>query len=318
MLRTAHGQEPPAPRIVRVEVDDVVGDIESLRASLRELLLRVNVRLVEIDVPDDQLLALVVITGSVRGANVRVFPAHAREPATSHHVPGAESEALFRETLAHVVLGAIEPLLSAPPQPPPAPPAPPQENEEEEEETPSPPLPLSYELGGALGPLRIGTEQWTAQLSALVNLHVGTRLPSLFGLELGGALPSEQRAARVSSTLWLLSARARAGVEPLVRGRVRLGVVLSAGADFVSVSAKTERPTERIHSPRRQLDPVLGVASELRVALPHQLSMLLALGCDWNMTPHQLLVREREQDDTLWRTSALRPRITLGLLWSTP
>ena len=283
----------------------------ALSASLRELFGRVGLTLLERDDGDEStLLARVRINENNEGATVRVFGVASGRLESTHRVQTAATEALYRETLAHVVLGAVEPLTSEAVARAAAAKA------ESASVPPKAPRPAAH-FGGALGvgPLWLG-DLWGARIFGRADAYVATRLPSVFGLTLGGVLPRQTERADTHTELWLAFARLQAGVEPLIRSFLRLGVLLTVGADLISVSATTERATDSVSSPQRLVDAMLGGLVQLRFPLRRGFELSLALGCDVDLTPRSFVVHDGEEEHTLFALARARPYAGLAVAWS--
>jgi hypothetical protein len=309
----------PAPKLHMVVVTSEDGPPlpEALLSVLRELFSRVGLVLVEIDEgKDEDLLARVRIQRDEDAATVRVFSVTQKRLASTHRVPRSESDAVFRETVAHVVLGAVEPLVverleveAREPAPAPLPAA----------STDEAPLrePLRTHFGAALGagPVWLG-DLWGLRIAGRADAYVSTRLPSVFGITLGGILKRTRERASAESELSLAFARLSAGIEPWLSRFVRLGALLSAGVDYVQVSAEPTRMADQLDSPWRHFSPMLGGLLQLRFPLWRGLELQTVLGCDVDLTPYTYAVLDGSERTTLFELGRARPYAALFLAWS--
>lgn len=314
--------QQPAPKLHRVIVTSEEGPPlnESLLAALRELLTRVGLVLVETDEGKDEgLLARVRIQRDADAATVRVFSVTAKKLASTHRVPRADTDALFRETVAHVVLNAVEPLVverleleasmvaSQSVQPVGEPPV------SEQTETGG----LSPHYGVAIGaaPLVID-ELWGVRLAGRADVYLATGLPSVFGLTLGGVLPRTRERGSVHSRFDILFARLHAGVEPWISRFARLGVLFSAGVDLLRAEADPKRVPDHLLPRQRVVDFMLGALVQLRFPLWYGLEAQALVGCDLDLNPHEFTVTDGTTRTKLYTPYRARPYAGLFLAWS--
>lgn len=316
----------PSLKLQRVVVtsEEGLGLDEALLGALRELFARVGLSLVDSDEGKDEgLLARVRIQRDFDAATVRVFSVTDKKLASTHRVPRAETDALFRETIAHVVLGAVEPLVverlkveaslpvqSEQPQPPPAP------SEPTAKEARSAPT-AHYGVGLGAGPLYMG-ELWGTRILGRADAYVATRVPSVFGITMGGVLPRTRERAAVHSELKTLFARLHAGVEPWLTRVARLGVLLSFGIDALHGTASPKRMMDvlSVAAAHYEIDYTLGALLQLRFPLWQGLELQTTLGCDLALNPHQFSVRDGARETTLFAPSRARPYAALLVAWS--
>jgi hypothetical protein len=316
----AAAQPAPKLRTVVVTSEDGPPLDEGLLSALRELFARVGIELVDSDEGKDEgLLARVRIQRDVDAATVRVFSVTEKRLASTHRVPRGETEALFRETLAHVVLGAVEPLVverveveaklpaqtAAAPAPPPAP----------EPAKPDAAPPVHFAAGLGVGPL-LPTDQWATRIFGRADVYVATRLPSVFGLTLGGIVPLERTVADTKTELSLAFVRVQAGVEPWRSRFVRLGLLLAAGADFISATANPNQVAEHVASPSRRVDALLGGLVQLRFPFWWGLELEALVGCDVDLKPRSFEATGGEHPAKLFPASHAHPYAGLLVAWS--
>jgi hypothetical protein len=138
----------------------------------------------------------------------------------------------------------------------------------------------------------------------------------VFGLTLGGVLPKKRERADTHSELWLSFVRLQAGIEPLIRSFVRLGILLTVGADLISATATPERSADHVSSPLRRVDALVGGLLQARFPLRRGFELQLAFGCDVDLTPRSFVVNDGEQVRTLFELARARPYAGLAVAWS--
>lgn len=316
------GAQSVAPKLHRVVVTSEEGPAldEALLAALRELFTRVGLTLVETDEGKDEgLLARVRIQRDADAATVRVFSVTAKKLASTHRVPRAETDALFRETVAHVVLNAVEPLvverveLEASMLD--------SQSAAHEHEQPGPTEsratapPAHYGLGFGAAALVIG-ELWGTRLSGRADVYVATRMPSVFGLTLGWVLPRTRERGGVHSRFDILFARLSTGIEPWLSRFARLGILLSAGVDLLRVEVDPKRVPDQVLPPQRVFDFMLGAAVQMRFPLWHGLELQALVGCDLDLNPHEFAVTDGGTRTKLYTPYRARPYAGLTVAWS--
>ncbi len=316
--------QPPRPKLHRVVVTSEEGPAldEALLAALRELFMRVGLVLVETDEGKDEgLLARVRIQRDADAATVRVFSVTAKKLASTHRVPRAETDALFRETIAHVVLNAVEPLVVERAQleatmvgassEPGGESAEPLATDGPKREGPA----AHYSLGVGAGPLIVG-ELWGARLAGRADVYVATRLPSVFGLTLGGVLPRTRERGAVHSRFDILFARISAGVEPWLSRLARLGILLSAGVDLLRVDIDPKRVPDQVLPRQRVPDFMLGALVQMRFPLWGGFELQALVGCDLDINPHEFAVTDGATRTKLYTPNRARPYAGLFVAWS--
>lgn len=316
--------QPVTPRLHRVVVTSEEGPAldEALLAALRELFTRVGLVLVETDEGKDEgLLARVRIQRDADAATVRVFSVTAKKLASTHRVPRAETDALFRETVAHVVLNAVEPLvverleleatMVGAVSEPAGRDAAPLAEEGSTRERPA----AHYGLGVGGAALVIG-ELWGTRLAGRADAYVATRVPSVFGLTLGGVLPRTRERGGVHSRFDILFARITAGVEPWVSRFARLGILLDAGVDLLRAEADPKRVPDQVLPRQRVVDFMLGALVQMRFPLWGGLELQALVGCDLDLNPHEFAVTDGATRTKLFTPNRARPYAGLNVAWS--
>jgi hypothetical protein len=291
-------------RVVSVTTVDGAALEPALWETLRELFARVGVSLTA--EPQERDAAAITVRLAARAGGMDVIVTSAAHEPVHRRVDASSSEALFRETIGHVVLGVVEPLLDEPP--PSAAPA------DAAAKAPSSAAHLRVGLsGGALG-----HEQ--RRIVPRVGIGVGVALdralaPSLVveaALSTGRSLAEEEVAAR----LYLLSLRARPTLTFLAERRVAIDVGLPLGFD-VALLDLTHVPQEAASDGREtRVDPVLGPLVGARVALTRTLDLTLSLGVDLTLRPRRFVVRDEDETERLAALARVRPYLTLGLDWT--
>ncbi|MET0341287.1 MAG: hypothetical protein ABW252_09800 [Polyangiales bacterium] len=294
---------PMRARAERVEVVSVTrsdgAPLEpALAESLRELLARLGVRLVL--QPPASVSVQLVPAGD--GVDVRVR--RGDEPESARHVVSVPSAELFRETLAHVVVGAVEPLLEpsvdAPVQPPPRDRG-------------------RLRIGIESGPVLLARREVAARTGAAAAWVAPTRPRVAIGV--GASVAPRLRLATrdVEARATVTGLRVRPALELLRRARFGLEVALPLGADLtvLRMRALPDRALAEERSVR--VDPVLGAALGARMRLSSRLALALALGVDATPTPRRFVVRDfTGETSVLLALDRVRPYCALGFDFTAP
>lgn len=314
-------------RLVLLDNHLASGDDLALRGALTELLGRIEVRVAPFgSIINEPVLARVTIAPTFDGARVTVQPLDPPGPAVRHEVPESSSPELFRETLAHVVLGAVEPLIQARPEPPaPPPPAPPQpqpdptvdRGEATEPKTPPGPAPALAAWVGA----RIGALWFVSQGEGGVLLGAAggatldvARRPGL-ALEVGYLLPLTIQRDGLTATFSLLALRLRPSLELFATPGFDLRAELAPGISFVTLSPEQTAVDVVSSGDSSRVQPMLGVAGTASFRLARGLSAVARLGLDLDFAPRRWLIEGAERD-VFFQTTRLEPHTTLGIDWS--
>lgn len=322
---------PVGPRFVVLEsngkIDPAVED------AVRELFARISL----IAVPRDnevrgEIVARVVIEYGETTASVRVRDARGKAPDVTRDVTRAGSPSIFRETLAHIVLGGVEPLAypqDAPPAPPPLAPAPPKTVT-----TVAPPPPETPKAK----PGSTSSAPWFATVGVRAGgLVVGSEGSSLTGtfLGAGGAVgvgspwrpavefnanymfPVHPEAAGVTGKVELVTLRALGRVDLVATDRVALSPLLGGGVDILSVAPGAPTPTTSLASTRIapttvRPEPVVTAGLGGRLHASSRFDVGLAVGVDIDFASRRFLVDDGASRPVLFTTSRVRPFLALS------
>jgi hypothetical protein len=311
-------------RLVVLESRLSPADDAGLRQTLTELLGRLDVRVApEGSLLNEPVLAKVTISPTFEGARVMVQPLDPPGPTQRHEVPQASSPELFRETLAHVVLGAVEPLLESPPEPEPPRLPPPEDPTADHpgslpEPPPGPPLPLSWWVGARASALWFVTE---GRAGALLGGAGGVTLDTPFrpglALEAGYLLPLSIERDGLTATFSLVALRLRPSVQVFSSPVVLVRAELAPGLGFVSL--EPERAGAQILSSEQssRIQPMLGVAGAAYFALTRGVAAVARAGLDLDFAPRRWVIDvEGVGRSVFYQTTRLEPQLTLGLDWS--
>jgi hypothetical protein len=314
-------------RLVLLDNHLASGDDLALRGALTELLGRIEVRVAPFgSIVNEPVLARVTIAPTFDGARVTVQPVDPPGPSVRHEVPESSSPELFRETLAHVVLGAVEPLLQAQPEPPaPPPPAPPPPRPD-----PTADRGEAAEPGPARGPGPALTAWVGARAGALWFVSQGeggvllgaaggatlevARRPGL-ALEAGYLLPLTIERDGLTATFSLLALRLRPSVELWSTATFDVRAELAPGISFVTLSPEETAADVISSGDSSRVQPMLGLAGAASFRLAPGLSAVARLGVDLDFAPRRWLI-EGAARDVFFETTRLQPHTTLGIDWS--
>jgi hypothetical protein len=235
------------------------------------------------------------------------------EPAVRRDLLRSESSALFRETVAHVLLGLVEPLVEREHEiVEPAPPSPDPEPQREPQPKPA----RAISLGGQAGLALLGVAQWGARFVATGALVFDRALRPSLALDLGMALPVKRKAQGVTATFVLTGARLRARVEPMRRRRGSLEVSLGGGIDIMSLKPDSASGPLLLEQTSVRVQPVFGGALGGRIRLSAKLAAVASLGVDVDVARRKWWVQEGTSRAVLLETAVLRPYALLGIDWT--
>lgn len=316
----ARGDAPPAGarserRVVildtgRGALDAELGDV------LAELLGRLHLELVREQPSNASVVARVGIESSDRGAVVTVT-ASADGTALRREVERGDSPAVFRETLAHVILGAVEPLASADVGP-----ARPLVVEPRATNEPVPPSRVASEgraallVGARVGPRLLATDRGNVGFSGLAAVTLRSSLRPTVGLEAGYVLPARLSRDGVDAEFGLVPIRLEAGIEPLAKKGVALDTVLVGGVDIIWLTPQGGPPLARLEPSSRRLQPMFGAAASGRFRLSSSADFVVTLGVDVDAAPRHWVIAVGAGRDSLFETSRFRPYLALGFDWT--
>lgn len=293
-------------RVVSVTTVDGAPLEPALWETLRELFARVGVSLSA--EPQARDAAAITVRLAARAGGMDVIVTSAAHEPVHRRVEASSSEALFRETIGHVVLGVVEPLLDEPPPgaaPADAPPP-----------SPSPRSAAQLRVGLTGGAILHERRRVVPRTAIGVGVALDRALaPSLVvevALSTGRRVEEEDVAAR----LYLMSFRARPALTFLADRQVAIDVGLPLGVD-VAWLALTHVPKDAAAGGREtRVDPVLGPVVGARVALARALDLTLALGVDLTLRSRRFVVRDEDETERLATLTRARPYLTVGLDWT--
>jgi hypothetical protein len=312
-LARAEQQAPATLLDTPVLVVDSAGvdDLE-LPAALRELCARVGIR---VAAPFEAVVGDVLLLAHIRAdgdeIELSVEDAHTRKLVGERSVQRAGSQALARETLAHVLLGLVEPWIErvrkARTSPPPPPPQPVLGAE------PLAPAPLVVTLGLAGGAMALARDQWGGRFTGNTALVWSSRLEPTLALDLHGAPPVNVSERDVRARFWMLGARLRGRLD-LFRGkRGACDAALSGGIDLLALKPTSARDGVALSALSVRPQPVFGAALGGRVQLSPRIQLVIALGADVDPMPRAWQVNIDGDRSTLLRSTWLRPYALFGL-----
>jgi hypothetical protein len=293
----------------------------ALSATLAELLSRIGVRLVR-SAEGGAVVARVRIEPSDEGAWVSVEDTLGRGLSVRREVTRTGSEALFRETLAHVVLSEVEPLTDARPPPPepvvPAPepplvPSPPTTHADALDQPAHRSAPHAV-LGARGGPLWLSPGQVGASFNAGVGIEFSGKLRPALVLEGGALWPEQVRVDDIEAELRLGSLRLAPRLGVLHGEHMGLDLGITGGADIASLVPQHNPQGTRSFGSRR-VQPVAGGFARLAFSFTPALRMFTGVGLDVDFAPRRWVVAGDQGETTLAALARLRPWAQLGLEW---
>jgi hypothetical protein len=290
-----------------------VDDIE-LPAALRELCGRVGIR---VAAPFEAVSGEVLLLAHIRAAGdeleLRVEDAETHRTIGERIVPRAESQAIARETLAHVLLGLVEPWIERTRR----------ERAERAAAAPvqqlpsailTPATPIVVTLGLSSGAVLVARDHWGARVLGNTALMWSRRLQPTLALDLHGSPPVSVSTADVAARFWLLGARLRGRLNMIEGSHGACDVALSVGADLLGLKPTGADPRTRVSGLRPRAQPVFGAAIGGRIHLSRRIALVLGVGVDVDPQPRIWQVRVDEDSlITLLHTSMVRPYALLGL-----
>jgi hypothetical protein len=309
-----HSDTDATPRSVVVEYEGNELVVAELDATLRELMGRLGLELVSPgERPPETVVALARIRIDRDRAKVIVTDGkRSAEPPMQRDLVRTESSALLRETVAHVLLGLVEPLaerddeIMEPARPAPSP---------EPLQAPQPRPGRAFSLGGQAGLALLGVAQWGARFAATGALYFDGALRPALALDLQAALPVRLRAQGVTATFVLTGARLRARVEPVRRRRGSLEASLGGGFDIVSLRPDAASAPLLLEQTSVRVQPIFGGALGGRTRLGTKLTLVATLGVDIDLVRRKWWVQEGMTQSVFFETSVLRPYALLGIDW---
>jgi hypothetical protein len=318
-------QEPNALRISSIVVLESTLDPE-LEATLRELFARNDLVLVHDGVVSlPQTLARVSV--EVTASSARVIVSSETDGVTQREVPRPESAALFRETLAHVILSCVEPLRMSKTQrakpvapdraasvAPVAPATEPLRPTTERAPSWAPPSLTLFAtaFASAAMPQLEGHPGLGAGLQIGAGLQAGVRFWSAFE---GGYVWTEKATLPVATgSAQTFPLRVRLGIAPTI-GPVDLLASVHGGADFFAFTA-AESPGLVTAPTNRRIQPIAGASFGVGVRLGSEWLWVPSFALDLDLAPRRLVIAEGSTNTTLAQTSRVRAVLSMGLRWN--
>lgn len=310
--RTSHAEERRertrrAPLVVVDYPNGAFTDPE-LHAAVRELLSRVQVQVVSAaQAADGEVIAYAQIAIGDEAVEVRVEDAHGRYPPARRSLLRGGSDAMLRETVAHVLLGLIEPLAEA--------------NRPASEQAlragdDAGRGTRAWQLGLHGGPVQLARGSWSARFVGSGALVWEGRFSPALALDASFSVPVTVNEQGVEAQVLLAGGRARARFTPLTFARAALDTALSLGADvFVVRPEDAGDGTELSTGASRRGQPVLGLALGARTRVHRRLELVLGLGLDFDPMPRRWAVDEGASSSMVFETRYVRPYATLGVDW---
>jgi len=339
----AQAEAQAEPRWVELS-GDVDKDLEQL---LSELLGRSGLTLTwSAPSTEGRIIARVHVKLHDDGALLDVVDPRDASAARQVSVPRHGTEALFRETLAHVILGNVDPLATldaerpsltpsrqagpAPAAPNPAPPPPSavaaptvavlasradeslshRERRQEEER-----LRFAFGVGGAA--LLVARDRTAPVMAGSLGLVFPGALQPRASLSAGYMSPLGIDGEGLTANFRLIPVRARLGLEPWTSPWLALDAALSLGVDWLTFTPTDSAGLRAVRSSQR-VAPVLGALLGARAHLGGGLDATLGLGVDFDPTPRTWLVVDGERAVAVLEMLRFRPSVALGLEWTLP
>lgn len=231
-------------------------------------------------------------------------------------VAATSSSAAFRETLAHVVLGAVEGLaaetvvkaaMKAPPAPAP---------ESSRDAGPAPRGGVHVMLAARGGPLQVARNRVTAAFGGGIGIHFDTTLGPSSSLD--AALPTRVARGGVDASLNLVSLRAVPRVRAFDSRLFGLEAGVSVGLDVVKFSSSTMDVGTVPTDATRRVQPMLGPCASGLIHASSGIDVVLASGLDIDLAPRRWVVARGPAERPLFELSRARPYAYLGLVWNMP
>jgi hypothetical protein len=303
-------------RVVVLDAGSEAVDAD-LADVLAELLARLHLNLVRRGSPNvAPVVARVAIESSERGAVVTIAGGRESTPVR-REVERGDSPAVFRETVAHVILGAVEPLASSDQEPSPPPvsapvdalvPAATRASEAVERRA-------VWSLGGRAGPRVLAADRASIGFGGFAGLTLPMALHPSAGLHAGYVLPARLSRDSVDAVFGLVPLRLQAGIEPLAAKSVALDVALALGVDIVWLIPEAGPPQSQLGPSTTRVQPMIGAASSARFRLTPKADLVVTLGVDLDAAPRRWVIAAGPEHNPLFEMSRFRPYAAVGFDW---
>ncbi len=322
MVATAVSAQPPPVQRRQVVLESTASlPAVAFEGSLRELLGRLSLAVVSPGRADPRaILALVRIDATAGGVLVTVRRGSDGAPFVQRDVPAAGSDAILAETVAYVILGAVEPLTQVSPEPPPsAPPpsAPPAASSSSAPTSPAPVAPPGPRLGWEAGARFVGRRLAGDADTTGLGLHGGLTLPWRWRPSLtldASRLWTMHRAFdSIEASVDTLSLRALVRMDILSGPRASLSPAVGVGLDRLALTPRSGPSDVRLAAATSRVQPVLTAAIEGRVWLTSWLAAVASLGLDVDTAPRRWVVQNEQLRGAFFTPGVVRPSVTLGL-----
>lgn len=290
-------------------------ELPRLEASVRELLLRLNVSVEPAGTAG--VLAHLEVSWSEPTALHLTVKDRAGEVILVRNLSRAGSPQLLAEAAAHVIQSTVEELLDLAREKPKAPPPPPVPVVEVV--SPRPPAPPATGLGFGVG-AHFGGRLYGGGAPLVVG--GGLELTASYTSEhlrpflslLGDYHPSFERALDlVALRAQSFSFRVVPGLSVLRGERWRLDAGLGAGADlFFTSTSSSELPAGRLSGARTDAAPVLTALVQFHLAIAERFDLRLAFTVDADLQPPRYVAQLGPMREELFSPWRARPSLTLG------
>jgi hypothetical protein len=299
-----------------------VGIDAELEATLGELLGRLHLDVARSGgAAEGRVVAVVRIEPSERGAVISVQPKRSDAAPLRREVDRGDSPSLFRETLAHVILGAIEPLTArrdedrAPEPPAESPSIPPRDNPPVASAPPAerPRDPMRLSIGANAGPRLLESDRAAIAFGGVLSLTLPLALRPSAALGAGYFLPVRASRNSVDAEIHVVPLRIAARVEPLAGKVIALETGISGGIDVISLAPQSAPTFIRLEGSSSRLQPVFGPTVAGRFHLSPTADFVVTAGGEVDAAPRRWIVVAGSQRETIFETARFRPYVSLGL-----
>ena len=310
-------------RFVKLEASGTDGIDPELEATLAELLGRLHLEIAQPGAePDGPIVARVRVESSDRGAVLTVESGRPGVMPVRREVVRGDSTSVFRETLAHVILGAIEPLVELDahaeraPAPPPEPTPEPIPASDVPPSTDRPRDTARVTIGALAGPRLLASDRASVAFDGVARLILGASMHPSIGFHAGYVLPAQLSSGGVNATFGLVPIRLEVAIEPVAWKRVALETALLGGIDVVSLSPTSAPPFVQLEPSSTRVQPTLGAAVAGRFQFFPSVYLIVTTGADFDMAPRRWDVDSESGRSAFFETARLRPYAALGLDWT--
>jgi hypothetical protein len=282
-----------------------------------------------------RVFALVRIELHQGDATVTVTDGGGKSPAVQREVYGSESAAVFRETLAHIILGSVEPLAVSRSA----------LRSQTDEGAPNPvrntsdpvrengasaprdiPLPesstevktrrVSLALGYRGGPMLVSTSRGAVAFGAQGTATLEGALRPSLSIDASYVIPPRVSEGGLNASIGLVPLRLRAAIEAYAWPSLALETAIVGGIDLVSLSPSSSDASLQVAPETRRVQPILGGAISGRTHLAPALDLVIGLGLDVDLAPRRWLVASDLTSNSFFELARVRPSASLGMMWT--